>query len=358
MINDDIKSVIAANANESDTMGKRFVFVKSVPRVSAQGRHLHTTREGRIMEKTKAKGAATYFTPSVSVKHNQLNTGFWRKIKNPYKTDKPSTIKLPAGWDNSDVWKKDEITIQEYLEIKYGHPPGFLTSEKPNMFDRRGQKATYMQSFIYPLKDGVNILDQDNMRDEIAYICFLQSNKIANSKEEANPIIHSHYISEVNENTQEKARKAERLEAAMAKLYELKTKYDSDSVVKFAIVLGVTKGGISPEAVKVKLSDFINNTTKSEENIDKFNEIYTMFTGNKNDKYRFDTYHLLNRLVDAKIVYAERGKYTWPNAPSPSLQTIGLSEEHTIEWLMEKESQEWRNRLTEELKAKTGTIAN
>ena len=334
----------------------RTATIKPVVRESAQGRHLNRDkRTGKPLNQNRARTAAYHFSINVSTSRGLLNTGFWELIENPYKTKTAEESNLASIWVEKGIWSKSRISIQEYLEIKYGLEPGFLTSAKPNIKQRKGAKQTYLQAFTYPLGNQATVLDLDKLNDEIMYLASLRAKKIANSAREANPLIHSHYISKVNEGEIERAKKTEKYEAAVAKLYDLKNNYDGETVKKFAVVLDLIKDvDMAVNAVKNRLTDFVNDKKYKYENIAEFNSVYELLTGNKNDKYRFETIYLLRTLVAQRIFTVYKGKHQWGNAPEQSLQTVALSEDSAITWLMDPDSKDWRKMLTDELKSKTG----
>lgn len=337
---------------------KRTAFIKSVFRPSAQERHKITLKNGEIAKINRAPDAAFHFAFSRSLSKGLLNTGFWERIDNPYKAKSFEESGLSSDWKDSEIWLRNQITIQEYLEIKYNQKPGFLTSELADLWgQRKSTKPTYIQAFRYPLKDGVTILDLDKMEDEIMYIGALRTSKIANSAREANPVKHSHYISQVNESEVEQAKKTEVYEEAVARLYKIKNEFDSETVKQFAVVLDIVKkDDVSVRSLKNKLSDYINDKQYGRENIQTFFKYYDLFTGNKTEKARFEATYVLKTLVNNHIISVNKGTYSWGNAPEQSVQKLGLSEAAVVEFLLDKDKSEWRKMLCEELKSKTGII--
>lgn len=337
---------------------KRTAFIKSVFRPSAQERHKITLKNGEIAKINRAPDAAFHFAFSRSLSKGLLNTGFWERIDNPYKAKSFDESGLSPDWKDSEIWLRNQITIQEYLEIKYNQKPGTLTSQLADLWGQRlSTKPTYIQAFRYPLKDGVTILDLDNMKDEIMYLGALKSSKIANSANEVNPIKHSHYISQVNESEIEQAKKTEVYEEAVARLYKVKNEYDGETVKRFAVVLDIVKkDDVSIRSLKNKLSDYINDKQYRSDNIQNFFKYYDLFTGNKNEKAKFETIYLLKTLVNNHVLNVSKGTYYWGNAPEQSVQKLGLSEAAVIEFLLDKDKAEWRKMLCDELKSKTGII--
>jgi hypothetical protein len=325
-----------------------YAFIKSVVTPSAQGRHRQLRRDGAIIERTKARGAGTYFNPSVSVKHNKLNTGFWNTIKNPYKNSK--TLRP----DFEYIASKEEITIQDWLEVKYDRPKGFFTSEKPDIFNRKGKEATFLQAFLYKLEDGVTVLDLDKERDHLMYLLALVSNKIANSVLEVNPLVHSHYIMEVNEGESDKARNFAKIEEAIATLYKLKNEYPEEMLKRISTVLGITKGVVTMESIKNRVGDYLlNKDTNQKENIEKFLSITSMVTGSKDKKELFNYMYFAKEFINYNIISYERGRYIWDSAPSDELKNLGFSNEDVVQVL--STNKEVFKLLLNSLEIKTGT---
>jgi hypothetical protein len=335
-----------------------YVFIKSVASPSAQGRNRQVTSDGRtISDRTKAARAATWFTPSVSVSKNQLNTGFWKTIVNPYKSEKKESVKLPAAWETSDIWKQDQITIQQWLEIKYDHPAGFYSSEKPDIFDRRGKTATYLQGFRYELSDGITVLDLSKERDHIMYLLALQSDKIASSIKDVNPAVHSHYIAEVNEDERGKNIRVNKLTKAFSYLHKLSSDHPESIYKKFAVLTDITKTSTLPaETYKSKLYDYLVEKINSDSNADKFINVYETYHGSKDQKARLDTVFFLKEMTNNYVISMDKGKYTWVNAPNLDVKDLGVSEAKVVDWLMLPTSADWRTALAEEYKTKTGLI--
>jgi hypothetical protein len=335
-----------------------YVFIRSVAAPSAQARHRQVSTDGRTLsDRTKAAGAGTWFTPSISISKNLLNTGFWKNIPNPYKSEKKETVKLPSGWENSEIWKQDQISIQQWLEIKYAHPPGFFSSEKPDIFDRRGKTSTYLQGFRYELKDGITVLDLSRERDHLMYLLGLQSDKIANSLKDVNPAIHTHYIAEVNEDEKSKSAKVDKLAKAFAYLHKLSSDYPETVYRKFAIIMDVSKTSTLPTATyKTKLYDYLTERLASDTNANKFIETYELHEGSKDQKQRLDAVYFLKEMLNNHIVHNDKGRYTWVNAPNLEVKDLGVSQEKVIEWLLLPSSAEWRSQMADEFKNKTGLV--
>lgn len=324
-----------------------FAFIKSVITPSAQGRHRQLRRDGAIIERTKAKGAGTYFNPSVSVKHNKLNTGFWNLIKNPYKSSKS----LPEEFKH--LFDKDEITIQDWLEVKYSRPKGFYTSEKPDIFNRKGATATYLQAFIYKLEDGVTVLDLDKERDHIMYLLALASNKIANSAMDVNPITHTHYIMEVNEGEADKSRTYALIEEAVSALYKLKMEHPEEVIKRMAVTLGVVKGVVTMETIKNRMSDYIlNKETRQKENIDNFIAYYKLATGSKDKRELFNYNYIARELINYGIIYFVKAQYVWENSPTEEMRNVGYTVDNVVQFITT--NKEAHRLLVEQLENKTG----
>lgn len=352
-----IEEKLKSTATRSNKPGRNAI-IRSVFRPSAQGRHKRTLHNGQLAEQNRAIGAAVHFSPSLSISRRQLNTGFWETVENPYKAKSYEQSELPTIWKDREIWKREKITIQEYLEIKYGKDPGFFTSQPADLWgQRKSTKPTYLQGFRYPLQDGATVLNLDTERDEIMYLLALKSPKIANSAADVNTLKHTHYISKVNEGEMAKAKKTEMYEDAIYRLHKIKNEYDSETVKRFAINLNLVKDDdVAPRSLKNKLSDYLNDKQYKEENIKTFFDLYDMFEGNENEKYKFETMYLVKTLVNKRIISQGKGSYTWGNAPDQSVQKLGISEASVIEFLMDPEANEWREKLCEELKSKTGIV--
>lgn len=326
------------------------VFINVVPKASAQKRHEYTHWSGRKMNVTKAKGAGTGFRASVSVRKNALNTGFDKIVDNPWYRESAEEVELPSEWTGSNIWNKKKITLQNYLELKHNQPKGFYTSVKSPMFPPADYKYTFMQQFQYHLKDGMTILNLNDPKDEIMYYLALASSKIANSKNEIT-MTTDFFISHVNESEEEKATKNRLIRKANAKLTDIIDGKSPEVARKVAVILGLIRGSVSFEKVENSLYNFINGKDEQVININKFNDVVELLD-TKVGKERFEALYLLKELVNYRIVTDTREKYTWIQAPSESLRTIGKSQDSTINWLLDPDSTEWREMMEEQLEAK------
>lgn len=332
------------------------VWIKSVPRESAQKRDEYVLYNGRKMNKTKAKQAMTVLCFPYSLGGGRLVTGMEQKMTNPwFATEEKNKPELPSNWMNSNIWKQKEITVQDYLEIKHNRQANFYTNKAKNFFEsEKGEKMAYLQDFTFSFKDGTTVLDLSNPRDEIAYYLCMASNIVANTKADINPTKHQLYIAQVNEDEMAKARKAEVIEEAVAKLYLLKTKMSATILYKFASILELVKGEVNEDMVRVKLSGYISDESKNQTaNIKEFTSLYDLLTA-ANGKPEFETRYLLRELLNAKIVTNDQARYQWHNAPSSDLQIIGRSYANTIEWLLDPHTKDYRKELCGQLQAKTG----
>lgn len=334
------------------------VFIRTAPRDSAQKRHKYTMWNGKRMEKTKAKNAGTIFNPSPSRSKGMLNTGLWEQMNNPWycETDEEiQNIEFPASWSSrqNEICKKKYITKQQWLEIKHGVKPGTYTSQKIPTVKNKDYVYTYLQDFNFPLQDGMTTLKLDRPKDEIMYHLALASSKVANDKNEIRPNVTEFYISDVNENEQEKVTKQDKIFDAAAKANRIVTELGEEELRKVCTILDIADHKAPKLNLKSALFDFIEEkTSKQMSNIVKFNEVYDMYSSPQ-EVERMDAIYLLKKLVAARVLSDKGQKYKWFSPPASNLEIIGKSDSEAIRFITDPDNIEWKEMMIEQYKAKT-----
>lgn len=333
------------------------VFIKMVPHRSAQNRRPFVT--DKIGEKknpkdtnmVKAHGTngSGIFRFCVGQKRNgMMNTGFEKTLENPFKGK--DSDKLPANWQGTNIEKRNEITRQEYYEIRLGLDPGTLTSIGNRIFDRK--PLPWIQAWYKDFEE-LTILDLDKPEDDLTFWLLKQAHadKCANSWEERTPFSRL-YISQVNEDDLKTAKKQERLEETIVNLATLKNEHTESDIRKVSVVLNIIRGEVSMEKIKNALSDYImTKGSKQEENIKEFNKIFSEMNDAKG-RETFEARYLLQECINNRVISDYKGKYIWASKKGEAVELIGKSYLEAINTLIDIDWRHYREELEQELKTK------
>lgn len=333
------------------------VFIKMVPQKSAQNKRAFVTnRRGKkdnVKESSAVKahgknGSAIFRFCVGQKKGGQLNTGFEKTMENPFKGK--ASEKLPSIWQNKNIETRDEITRQEYFEIKLGLEPGTLTSTSNKIFDKK--PLPWIQNWWKDFQE-LTILDLDKPEDELTYWLLKQAHpdKCANSWEERTPFSRL-YISQFNEDDLKVAKRQEKLETTIVNLADLKNNHSEADIRKVAVILNLIRGEVSIEKVKNTLSDFImQKTSKQDDNIIAFNKLYNEMQDAKGREI-FEAKYLLQECINNRIVSDYKGKYIWSSKKGEAVELLGKSYQEVINTFLDIDWRHYREELEEELKAR------
>lgn len=332
------------------------IYVRPVFRESIQGRNHFNIVDGVKVGTTKAPNGTFMFQPQLG-KDGKLAFNLGRLVENKWYKEKEEDVTLPSSWKDSTIWKKQKITRQEELELKYNKPQGFLSTEAfviGNDGNIKNKKRTYLQTLSKIFKDSLNELNLDNMDEELIYEAILESKFFANSIDEINSTPYSRfYISHIEEEEEQKASRNKKKITAAALLNELMDKHET-KLHKVAVVLKIVQGRPSTDIIKNKLFDYINETNngalKLEERIDKFIEVGKQATSkNKVDQDVFNTHFLGQDLINYRVVNDFKGRYTWVAKQGTSLEELGKSWNEYIAFLSDMNTQHYVEELRNEL---------
>lgn len=328
------------------------VFIKMVPHKSVQNRKDFIADQNGKKEITKSKSKGTngqsIFRFVVShKKSNLLNTGFDKKVENPYYEQED---KLPSLWRNSNIHTKKEITRQTYFELKLNKQEGSLVSVPKDMF-KKG-KVPFIQNFSREFQE-TTVLDLDDPMDELTFWLLKQSSadKCAPSWEERTPFSRI-YISHEYEAEEKVAKETDLIENTIARLVELKKEGTESDLKKISVILKTTKGEISPIKIKTSLSNYINKKgVDQKERIEIFNKLLDQMQDLKTREI-FEARYLLQECINQRIISDYKGKYIWSSKKGSNLELLGKSEQEAINTLIDIDWRNYREELIEELKAK------
>lgn len=328
----------------------QYAYIKPKARRSAQGRRLVIEVNGKREERTKAKGTAFVFQ-ILKKRDGTLNTGLDYHVPNDWHKKSLDEVQLPSNWSGSDIWKRETITKQEELELKYNQKPGFFT----NVPETDPKKYTYMQTFMYRLEDTENVVDLNTMKGEIFFEAANASPRIANSEEEALYDLNARFfISSVNQAQEKKATMKRMLLKANSRLDELEEKHGVPTMRKVAVILGLVTTQTNSDYILSELSDFINdNPKKSAENITKFNEVYKLLSSPAKRRI-FNARFLLKDLVNYRVLSERLGAFYWKSREGTSLDCIGKTEATALAFLTDKSNEPHIKDLEKELETYKG----
>lgn len=213
----------------------------------------------------------------------------------------------------------------------------------------------YFQTASWKLNDGSTVLDLANFEDAMFYYVALDSKFIANS--EAEWRAHkwpkaTHYIALENEAEELKYKRTQIKSEAFAKLHH--KNMDPVTRRKTVSALGLAKATayLTEEQVHNLLFDFIDKSGYTDgSNIDKFNEIFQLTT-NAKGREELEARVLLQKSIDARVVYEKQGGYNWNRAEG--LITLGETLSEAIDFIMNPKKEALVEELEEEIKAKLG----
>jgi hypothetical protein len=339
-------------------MGK--VFVKLVERESAQKRKSFIYAKNSISKEIRREkniesgksigtnGKSGFRFLVSQHKPGYLNTGFSERVENPWFENAKD---LPIEWQNLKIDTKQEISRQEYFEIKLGLRPGTLHSNSKRLFDKK-DTLSWIQQWYRDFID-TTVLDLNEPIDELTYWLLLQSSndKCANSYKDITPFSRI-YISQVNEDEERVAKKNEIIEQAVYDLVTFKNEHSESEIIKLAVILKVVKGEVSIKKIKQSLSDFISlKTPKQFENIKDFGKLYANLQDAKG-KDIFEAKYLLQECINNRVISDYKGKYIWSSKKGTNLELIGKTYNEVLTTLLDIDWRHYREELELELKAK------
>lgn len=319
---------------------------------------------GQLQGPTKMPTGTFTFQIRDNAKTKRLNINLDRLVDNPYFSESKTDANLPSEWSNSEIWKQKKITRQQELEIRFNKPPGFLDTSsfgQPSAGMHK-QQRTYLQTFMYQLKDGATELNLDNLNDIILYEAALVDKMFgtsyldAQSKPDARFYIH-HQDEDESAIATSKIKKSK----MFANLTDLDENYP-DGIFHVAVVLGLVKGKQSKVSSYERLYDFldkvdkhtVNNTVLStqEEKFSAFSRMYDEYTSTNADNRRkfMGRYHL-QQMLNTMVVSNYQDKYIWEEKRGTNLEVLGKNYNSALQFLLDPQNEEYY----EEMKAKMET---
>jgi hypothetical protein len=323
----------------------KLVFITSIPRQTATGiSDWVSSASGLKMKKTKVGRAADMLTALHSLKVG----GLANYISYNYKVD-----------DKTGQVEKDEkgnpVLLQTYLEKKWGKPAGFFSNTlPPQNYKGDGTELGYYYNKAWPLLDGTTVLDLSKMDDEIGYYVMLASSKVANSEKEWRE--HkwpkaTHYISLENESDQIKYTRTQAKTKAYAALHA--PEFTDVVRQKFLTLLDIitARTSVSSEQAHNLLYDYIEATTTSNLNLDKFNNFLNLLK-TADGKAKFEVMYMLKQAQDFRIVYQKQDVWTWIRENGATL-VIGDKYGEAIDFLLNPKKKDEFDEMKAQIKAKS-----
>lgn len=316
--------------------GKKVIWVNPVPRISYQGRHKQVytiqTNTGeviptRVMNKIKEDGVPTLYQFPADHNSGRLLTNLGKERENPFKglTVEELRVKynIPVEWSDEKldiITKQNLITRQLYYELKHGRVPGFYTDKMTFSMLHPSVtpvEKTFLERLTLSLDPRPNRFSNDTPRQEMLMEMIEVLPAIAQTKSLANSAFHSWYISQENEDEEDRQRKNDIIERATYNLYKLKHELGAFRTYQIAIVLKdyrnepILVGDVSSERVNNILSEYV--TTDSDHqmvHIDRFmkaiDEIST-----KDGIQKFYIKYLVQQAINTNIISIRDSFYVW-----------------------------------------------
>ncbi len=370
------------------------IWVNPVPRTSAQGRHnqvytmnmnLITGVEGGLipskrMNKNKEFGIAETFHFPIDPLRQKLVTGLDKSIENPFKDLVVQNI--ITNYNLSEEWRtilnnlvtRDNINKQTYFEIKHSVNPNYYNSEvkyfmsnMPQDMSLFDKERTFLQDLKLVLYDRPNPFDNSSPRQELLMEMVYALPKIANSKMDINPSLHSWYISEENEEEAQVARRKEIIEEASYNMHILKREYGDFRAFQMASILldnygqPIVKGKVGADLVSAKLSSFVQDKTSEQLiNIKKFMSNMELLKS-KDGYNKFYTKYLVQQAINTNVIANRDNQYIWHSkAGTPDVYELGSSYEGLVNFFLKEFNEynpksdlsNWYKDLSQELLAK------
>ena len=322
-------------------MNNHFV-IKSAPRVSVQGRHKAKDESGALLGQSKSAGAIFTFAILPNVKTGKLSIDLEQKIDNPWYAKNAKDANLPSNWRNSKVYEKPKISTQEYLELKFDKPEGFLDTSIIDLKEER-PKITYLQAFRYFLREGENLVDLDTLEGQILFYAAKKSRFIAPTQDQLIDYPDAEfYITSVNESQERKLINQRETRKAMSLLENFLRSSSSETILQMCFVLRLVSNinELNLTSAELILDQYLQDENSRRENLEQFEKFYNLATVPAKRNI-FDAHVLLRTLVQHNILRENRGKVIWPAKRNTSLEEIGKTEEQAIQFLLDKDSQQY-----------------
>lgn len=340
-------------------MGKK-VFLKTIPRETATKISDYRNESGeRVakLNKTKMGRCKTKLDCPYSSKTRRNITGLdipydIDGVKNPYK----NKTNLPQEF----VYLKDkeQISLQEYMEVKHGVRKDYYTSRAAkgrDNFNTKGADRPFFWDFTYAMNDGTTMLDMDDRNEELAYYMFKspEYKKVANSEQEWRQHKYPYaqfYISYENEGEELKFESKKRLNRAVA-ILEGEQLQDVETMKKFVKILKLAKD-ISTVTQGYNLIDTLIKTDKSTGAVSGLNRFLELakLLDTAEGRERLTAKAELADYINHWIITEKAGTYTWVS----KAQVIANREEEAIDFLVNPGKDIERSELELSLKSKRG----
>lgn len=340
-------------------MGKK-VFIKTIPRETATKISDYRNESGERstkLNKTKMGRCKTKLDCPYSSKTHKLITGLdipynVDGVTNPYK----DSGKLPQEF--AYLKDKEQITVQEYMEVKHGVKKDYYTSRPAkgrDNFNTKGSDRPFFWDFAFTMNDGSTMLDLDNRNDELAYHMFKspEYRKVANSEQEWRQHKYPYaqfYISYENEGEEIKFESKKRLNRAVA-ILEGEQLQDVETMKKFVKVLKLAKD-ISTVTQGYNLIDTLIKTDKSTgatSGLNRFLELAKLLDSAEG-RERLTAKAELADYLNHWIITEKAGTYRWV---SKNIE-IAHREEEAVDFLVNPNKLQEQEILLLELKSKRG----
>ena len=282
-----------------------------------------------VVKDTRGQAIILQFAPN----HNKgkYMTGLEEEISNPWYNESGNVyVSGKNNWTEEmmkNIVKRQYITKQMWLEIKFDQVPGTLKSDLTIQSVRdainayKNRQPTMIEGFelfIYPGK--LNVFKDDSLRGALAIQLCENSKLVAKSKDEIRPGTTKAYISMENEEVEERFKKEQLVDEAISLLSTVSKKNKGKDLYKIAVVLtnkttgsSLITGDVSNEAVYGAVRAFINSSKREQsENIRKFNEV-TNLCGTAATRSRFEAMYAIKQALNASIFRADKGFIWWPS---------------------------------------------
>jgi hypothetical protein len=317
-------------------MEKEIVYVRHVPRQSAQGRHAYTfvTSDGNSIpaQKARASGVSVPLGFLRDAESGLLITGLDEMLDNPYYeqnlSDLPSDMIPGSEWRDKyeKIMQMSKISRQTLYEIKdnvaegtYTAVCGNLLMNSPNITidSMKAVKPSFLEAFKIYMQEGTSTFTNDSSRGRLAIQVLKNHRKVALSKDSVNEDIHEYYIADIEETIKARNKEINRVVTALQSLGELKADYPSFVMYQMAVILEVAAGEMVDSAVEGELQSYLWETKKTskgshEERLEKFTELFKVLKDNRDMLY---IKYLIQQALNTGVLRLPSGtaRMFWPS---------------------------------------------
>jgi len=305
-----------------EIIGKN-IFIIPVPQSSAQEKDRAIITAGnRSRPRGANRPSEAQFPLGFQIDHSikMVKSGMDGTITNPY----TSADDLTPRWKDraEEVISKDELSVQEYLEILNNVPKNTYdpVSKVFNMAEVQSDRRKLAQSNHTTLSSFNYYLDYNNItplywvrpKDRLAIFAAYMSQKIANSRSEVNPSHHHFYIGNENDSLDKKKEIRRSKTKAVSLLNEV---LESNVFLQyqFAVLLKLGRGEMTRNAIHDELSNYVwaDKRINNKGNRERINDFVDLYNQLKEQPEKFYIDYLISQAINSRVFTLSDNTFYW-----------------------------------------------